>query len=38
MYYQTLASDRIDISIELEADRMQNLILDPKRLLQKEMS
>jgi len=33
MYYQTLASDRIDISIELEADRMQNLILDPKEVI-----
>lgn len=33
MYYQTLASDRIDISIELEADRMQNLILDPKEFI-----
>ena len=29
MYYQTLASDRIDLSIELEADRMQNLLLAP---------
>jgi zinc protease len=29
MYFQTLASDRIDISIDLEADRMQNLTLDP---------
>ncbi|HBR22137.1 MAG TPA: insulinase family protein, partial [Nitrospiraceae bacterium] len=33
MYYQTLASDRIDISIELEADRMQNLILDSKEVI-----
>ncbi|MDO8746547.1 MAG: pitrilysin family protein, partial [Thermodesulfovibrionales bacterium] len=33
MYYQTLASDRIDISIELEADRMQNLILDTKEVI-----
>jgi len=33
MYHQTLASDRIDISIELEADRMQNLILDPKEVI-----
>ena len=30
MYYQTLASDRIDLSIELEADRMQNLLLLPE--------
>ncbi|MFZ3122917.1 MAG: pitrilysin family protein [Thermodesulfovibrionales bacterium] len=33
MYYQTLSSDRIDISIELEADRMQNLILDPREFI-----
>ncbi len=33
MYYQTLASDRMGISIELEADRMQNLTLDPKEVL-----
>ncbi len=33
MYYQTLASDRIDISIELEADRMQNLLLAPKEFI-----
>jgi len=33
MYYQTLVSDRIDISIELEADRMQNLILAPKEVI-----
>ena len=33
MYYQTLASNRIDISIELEADRMQNLILDPREVI-----
>lgn len=30
MYFQTLASDRIDISIELEADRMTNLLLNEK--------
>jgi zinc protease len=30
MYFQTIASDRIGISIELEADRMKNLLLDPK--------
>jgi zinc protease len=29
-YYQTLASDRIDLSIELESDRMQNLLLKPE--------
>lgn len=28
-YYQTIASDRIGLSIELEADRMQNLLLKP---------
>lgn len=31
-YFQTLSSDRIDISIELEADRMRNLTLDPGEL------
>ncbi|MCL4475747.1 MAG: insulinase family protein [Nitrospirae bacterium] len=30
MYFQTMASDRIGISIELESDRMTNLIMDPK--------
>lgn len=29
-YYQKLASDRLYLSIELEADRMRNLIMDPK--------
>ncbi|MBI5205298.1 MAG: insulinase family protein [Nitrospirae bacterium] len=33
MYYQSLASDRIAISIELEADRMKNLIIDPKEVV-----
>ncbi|MGE5895017.1 MAG: M16 family metallopeptidase [bacterium] len=33
VYFQTLASDRIDLSIELEADRMENLTLDPKEVL-----
>lgn len=32
MYFQMIASDRIGISIELEADRMQNLFLDPKEV------
>jgi zinc protease len=32
-YYQKLASDRLHLSIELEADRMQNLILDEKEAL-----
>ena len=30
MYFQTLASDRTGISIDLESDRMTNLIMDPK--------
>lgn len=30
MYFQTMASDRIGISIDLESDRMTNLIMDPK--------
>jgi zinc protease len=29
MYYQTLASDRINLSLELESDRMRNLLLAP---------
>ncbi len=33
MYHQTLSSDRLDISIELEADRMMNLLLDEKEVL-----
>ncbi|MDA8215734.1 MAG: pitrilysin family protein [Nitrospiraceae bacterium] len=33
MYYQTLSSDRIDLSIKLEADRMINLLLEPKEVL-----
>jgi zinc protease len=32
-YYQKLAPDRLYLSIELEADRMQNLIMDPKETL-----
>jgi zinc protease len=32
-YFETLASDRIYISFELESDRMQNLKLDPKEIL-----
>ena len=31
-YFQIMSSDRIDLSIDLEADRLQNLILDPKEL------
>jgi zinc protease len=30
MYFQTMASDRTGISIDLESDRMRNLIMDPK--------
>ena len=33
MYFETLASDRIDIAVDLEADRMNNLILDPKETM-----
>lgn len=29
-YYQVVASDRLDMVMELEADRMTNLVLDPK--------
>lgn len=32
-YFQSLASDRIGISIELEADRMRNLLLDPQEVI-----
>lgn len=32
-YFTLLASDRIEISIDLEADRMCNLLLDPKEIL-----
>jgi zinc protease len=32
-YYQKLAPDRLNLSIELEADRMRNLILDPEETL-----
>jgi zinc protease len=32
-YYQKLAPDRLDLSIELEADRMHNLIMDPEETL-----
>ncbi len=33
MYYQIMASNRIGLSIELEADRMTNLIMDPKETI-----
>src|SRR5207247_8684488 len=29
-YYVTIASDRVDLVLDLEADRMRNLTLDPK--------
>lgn len=33
MYFETLSSDRINLAIDLESDRMRNLILDPKETL-----
>jgi zinc protease len=33
VYYQNLSSDRINLSIELEADRMTNLLLDHKEVI-----
>ncbi|HYA26860.1 MAG TPA: pitrilysin family protein [Thermodesulfovibrionales bacterium] len=33
MYFQTLASDRLGISIDLESDRMTNLVMDPKETI-----
>jgi zinc protease len=32
-YYQKLAPDRLNLSIELEADRMRNLIIDPQAVV-----
>lgn len=32
MYFQTLSSDRLHLSIKLEADRMSNLLLSPKEV------
>ncbi|MBF0329298.1 MAG: insulinase family protein [Nitrospirae bacterium] len=32
MYFQTLSSDRLHLSIKLEADRMRNLLLSPKEV------
>jgi zinc protease len=32
-YYQKLSPDMLDLSIELEADRMRNLIMDPQDVL-----
>lgn len=31
-YFETFASDRIDLALKLEADRMRNLLLDPKEI------
>src|SRR5882762_11244871 len=31
-YYVNIAADKLDLVIELEADRMQNLLLDPKEI------
>ena len=31
-YFVNIAADRLDLVIELEADRMQNLLLDPKEI------
>ncbi|MEW6213991.1 MAG: pitrilysin family protein [Nitrospirota bacterium] len=33
VYFQIFSSDRITLSIDLEADRMQNLTIDPKETL-----
>ncbi|MDX9715129.1 MAG: pitrilysin family protein [Dissulfurispiraceae bacterium] len=32
VYYQNMSSDRLYLSVELESDRMKNLLLDPKEL------
>lgn len=32
-YFENFASDRIELSLELESDRMTNLIVDPKEFL-----
>ena len=31
-YYVDIAADKLDLVIDLEADRMQNLLLDPKAI------
>ena len=33
VYFELFSSDRIILSVDLEADRMQNLIMDPKEVL-----
>lgn len=32
-YFENIAADRLEIAMDLEADRMQNLLLDPKEFL-----
>lgn len=32
-YFESFAADRIELSLELEADRMQNLLIDPDEFL-----
>jgi zinc protease len=32
-YFENFASDRIEISLDLESDRMQNLLIEPKEFL-----
>lgn len=32
-YFENIASDRIDISLDLESDRMSNLLIDPREFL-----
>ena len=32
-YFENLAADRLEIAMDLESDRMQNLLLDPKEFL-----
>ncbi|HTG01456.1 MAG TPA: pitrilysin family protein [Nitrospirota bacterium] len=32
-YFENFASDRLELSLELEADRMQNLLIDPREFL-----
>jgi zinc protease len=32
VYFSTLSSDRVELALELEADRMSNLLLDPKEV------
>src|SRR5574337_511817 len=31
-YFETFASDRVELALKLEADRMRNLLLDPKEV------